>query len=121
MPTLQIGDGSNWSFLDGKWKDGPEGQLIPPDEGGKAYLAVAHKDEYSDFSARFRFKFRYPHAGARFLFRVQDSMRYYALDIPWCGQQNRNRHFWTGIVRADGSPLVLSRGLLGDRLGRIRG
>jgi hypothetical protein len=102
---LRIGDGRDWSFLNGRWTDGPEGELIPPDGGGKEYVAVARSHEYSDFSARFRFKFRYPHGGARFLFRLQDSMRYYALDIPWCGQQNRNRHFWAGIVIADGTPL----------------
>lgn len=102
---LRIGDGKNWSFLNGRWTDGSEGELIPPDGGGREYIAVADSREYSDFSAQFRFKFRYPHGGARFLFRLQDSMRYYALDIPWCGQQNRNRHFWAGIVLADGAPL----------------
>lgn len=111
---LRIGDGQDWSFLHGRWTDGSEGELIPPDGGGKEYVAVAPGQEYTDFKARFRFKFRAPHSGARFLFRVQDSMRYYALDIPWCGQQNRNRHFWAGIVVADGTPLqrYLSLGLV---------
>ena len=102
---LKIDDARNWSFLNGHWIDGAEGELIPPDGGGKEYIAVAQSHEYSDFVANFRFKFRYPHGGARFLFRLQDSMRYYALDIPWCGQQNRNRHFWAGIVLADGTSL----------------
>ncbi|MBI2190561.1 MAG: exo-alpha-sialidase [Planctomycetes bacterium] len=100
-----MADGQDWSFLNGPWKDGPEGGLVPPDGGGKEYTAVWHRHEYSDFQARFRFKFRYPHGGARFLLRLQDSTRYYALDIPWSGQQNRNRHFWAGIVLADGTPL----------------
>ena len=102
---MQIGDGQDWSFLNGQWVDGPEGELIPPDGTGKEYVAVEHSHEYSDILARFRFKFRYPAGGARFLFRLKDSMRYYALDIPWCGQQNRNKHFWAGIVMADGTPL----------------
>ncbi len=102
---LRIDDGQNWSFLNGQWTDGTEGELIPPDGGGKEYVAVARSQEYSDVSASFRFKLRSPHSGARFLFRVQDSTRYYALDIPWCGQQNRNRHFWAGIVLADGTAL----------------
>jgi hypothetical protein len=101
----EIGDGDQWSFLNGAWQDGPEGALFPPDGGGKEYLAVINKRAYSDFEARFRFKFRHPHGGARFLFRLQDAQHYYALDIPWCGQQNRNRHFWAGIVKVDGKPL----------------
>jgi hypothetical protein len=105
VDILQIGNGTNWSFLNGQWTDGLGGALIPPDGGGKEYTAVVDGHEYADFRAQFRFKFRYPHCGARFLFRVQDSTRYYALDIPWCGQQNRNRHFWAGIIVADGTPL----------------
>ena len=115
MRKLRISDGKDWSFLNGKWTDGLEGELIPPDGGGKEYVAVEHTHEYSDIRAKFRFKFR-SHVdecgdtysaigGARFLFRLEDSMRYYALDIPWGGQQNRNRHFWAGIVLADGTPL----------------
>ena len=103
--TFTIGNGDGWSFVNGPWTDGPEGELIPPEGRGTEYFAVAHDQEYSDVNARFRFKFRSFFGGARFLFRVQDSMRYYALDIPWCGQQNRNRHFWAGIVLADGTPL----------------
>ncbi len=95
---LGIGDGVNWSFLNGEWNDGTDGELIPPDGGGKEYVAVVNDREYIDFHARFQFKFRQPHGGVQFLFRLQDSMSYYALDIPWCGQQNRNRHLWAGIV-----------------------
>ncbi len=101
----RIGDGGEWSFLGGVWADGPDGELSPPESGGEPNFAVLHGREYSDVDMRCRFKFRWGHGGARLLFRVQDSMRYYALDIPWCGQQNRNRHFWAGIVLADGTPL----------------
>jgi hypothetical protein len=100
-----IGDGDQWNFLNEAWEDGPEGALVPPDGGGKEYVAVLKGREYSDFEARFRVKFRYPHGGARFLFRLQDAQHYYALDIPWCGQQMRNRHFWAGIVKVNGNPL----------------
>ena len=103
--SWRIGDGGNWSFLNGRWADGPDGALIPPDGGGKEYAAIADHQAYGDFQARFRFKFRCPFGGAQLLFRVQDSSRYYALDIPWCGQQNRSRHFWAGVVLADGTPL----------------
>ncbi|MBI4553204.1 MAG: exo-alpha-sialidase [Candidatus Latescibacteria bacterium] len=102
---LRIGNGTGWTFLNGQWTDGDRGELIPPDGGGKEYIAVAHGQEYADLTATFRFKFRSGFAGVRLLFRLQDMMRYYALDIPWGGQQNRNRHFWAGIVVADGSPL----------------
>ena len=105
MTTLHIGDGQNWSFLHGEWKDGPDGELVPPVGPDVEYMAVKHDEAYADFSARFRFRFPGGHGGARFLFRVQDSRRFYALDIPWCGQQTRARHFWAGIVLADGTPL----------------
>lgn len=104
--VLKIGDGSGWSFLNGPaWVDGSDGELLPPDKGGKEYFAVVRDLEFSDISARFRFRYRTGIGGVRFLFRLQDSMRYYAFDIPWGGQQSRNRHFWAGIVLADGTPL----------------
>ena len=105
MATLRIGDGQNWSFLHGKWTDGPDGGLVPPPGADVEYLAVKHDEEYADFAAEFRFKFCTAYGAARFLFRVQDSRRFYALDIPWCGQQNRARHLWAGIVVGDGTAL----------------
>ena len=37
--VLKIGDGSGWSFLNGPaWVDGSDGELLPPDKGGKEYL-----------------------------------------------------------------------------------
>jgi hypothetical protein len=105
MPGLKIGEGKDWSFMHGAWTDGPDGELIPPDGYDVEYLAVRSDEAYGDFTARFRFKFRWTFGAARFMFRVQDSRRFYALDVPWCGQQNRARHFWAGMVIADGTPL----------------
>ncbi len=102
---LKIGNAQGWSFLNGKWTDGPRDGLFPPDTGTGEYIAVWDKSEYSDVRATFRFQFRASFGGARFLFRLKDSTHYYALDIPWCGQQNLSRHFWAGIVLADGTPL----------------
>jgi hypothetical protein len=103
--VLSIGNSTKWSFLNGPWSDGAEGELITPDGAGKEYIAVVNDREYADFHAKFRFKFRQPHGGVQFLFRIQDSMSYYALDVPWCGQQNRNRHFWAGIIISEGTAL----------------
>jgi hypothetical protein len=105
MERLRLDAGRRWSFLNGTWHEGKDGEYIPPDGGGKEYVAVPHEREFTDFSARFRFKFRAWYGGVRLLFRLQDLGRYYALDIPWGGQQNRNRHFWAGLVKADGTPL----------------
>ena len=104
-PTIRIGDGRNWSFLHGAWADGPEGELTPPTGRDVEYMAIKHDAAYSDFTARFRFRFKGGYGGARFLFRVQDSRRFYALDIPCCGQQARARHMWAGMAVADGTPL----------------
>ncbi len=103
--ALAIGDGSGWSFLNGPWRQGEDGALVPPTTGTGAYLAVVDGVAYGDFAASCRFRFHTSHGGVRLVFRLQDATRYYALDIPWCGQQNRNRHLWAGLVLADGTPL----------------
>ena len=103
--VLRIGNGDGWTFLGPRWRDGESGELLSPDTGIGGAMAVAHDHEYSDFQARFRFKFGSTRGGARLLFGVQDATRYYALDVPWGGQQSRARHMWAGIVRADGTPL----------------
>ena len=105
MQRWQIDAGKDWSFMHGEWVDGADGELVPPTGRDVEYMAIRHNETYADFSARFRFRFRGGHGGARFLFRVQDERRFYALDIPRCGQQDRARHFWAGIVLADGTPL----------------
>ncbi|MCC7264664.1 MAG: exo-alpha-sialidase [Candidatus Latescibacteria bacterium] len=105
MAGMKIGSGRQWAFFNGHWTDGPQGQLRPPEGGGKEYAAVLRTGEYTDLSATFRFKFRAHFGGVRLLFRLQDLQHYYALDIPWCGQQNRNRHLWAGISLANGAPL----------------
>ena len=105
MAGMKIGSGRQWAFYNGKWTDGPQEQLRPPDGGGGEYAALIRDREYTDLSVTFRFKFRAHFGGVRLLFRFRDLQHYYALDIPWCGQQNRNRHFWAGISLADGGPL----------------
>ena len=55
---LKIGDGKRWTFLNGAWTDGPEGELIPPDGADVQYVAVIHDRTYSDFTATFRIKVR---------------------------------------------------------------
>jgi hypothetical protein len=105
MSEWRIGNGQGWVFLNGEWRDGPEGELVPPDGSKVEYLAVREGVIYAEFTAAYRFKFRNSGGGARLLFRLQDTERYYALDVPWCGQQNRARHFWAGFVVADGTGL----------------
>ena len=105
MSELRIGDGKDWSFLEGNWQDGPDGELTPPDGPRIEYMAVRHAESYGDFTATFRFKMQRPGGAARLLFRVQDSRRFYALEIPYNGQQQRSRHFWAGLVIADGTGL----------------
>lgn len=102
---LAIGDGSGWSFMNGEWANGAAGELMPPDGTKVEYLAVRTDEAWADFDTRFRFKMRAAGCGARLLFRLQDARRFYALDIPWCGQQTRARHFWAGFIIAEGTSL----------------
>lgn len=110
---LRIGDGSGWAFLNDPWRDEPEGEMGPPDGSRVEYLAIRADEVYGDFSASFRFRLRNI-TPVRFLFRLQDSRRFYALDIPFGGQQFRSRACWAGIVIADGTALqrYLSFGLV---------
>ncbi|MDP6449388.1 MAG: exo-alpha-sialidase [Lentisphaeria bacterium] len=101
----KIGDGEQWSFLNGNWEDAADSELVPPDGFDLEYIAVRNDAVYADFSASFRFKFRAAGGCARLLFRMQDTRRFYALDIPINGQQARSRHFWAGLVVVDGGPL----------------
>ena len=101
---MQIGEGSGWTFLNGAWQDGPDGELGPPDGTRVEYLAVREEEAFGDFTASFRFRLRNI-TPVRFLFRLQDSRRFYALDIPFGGQQFRSRACWAGMVVADGTPL----------------
>ena len=119
---LCIGDGSNWTFLNGAWHDGPDDELCPPDGTKVEYLAIREADAYADFAASFRFQLRNI-TPVRFLFRVEDSRRFYALDIPFGGQQFRSRACWAGIVLADGSPLqrYLNFGLVPGLCARLGG
>ena len=104
LPPIGVAD--EWTFLNGPWHEGEECELVPPEAGTGPFMAVAHQQEYADFQAQFRFRFRWVgYGGARFVFRLQDATRYYALDIPWSPQQCRCRYVWAGIVVADGTPL----------------
>lgn len=101
---LTLAEGS-WQFLHGSWTGGPDGAFAPPDGSDVEYMAVKEDTAYGDFDATCRVKLRNTGGGARLLFRVQDAGRYYALDIPVNGQQFRARHFWAGLLVADGTPL----------------
>ncbi|HIM55391.1 MAG TPA: hypothetical protein EYM39_01690, partial [Candidatus Latescibacteria bacterium] len=104
LASMQIGDGTEWTFLGAAWRDWGDGELGPPDGAEVEYLAVREREACADFEVRFRFRLRNI-TPVRFLFRLQDSRRFYALDIPFGGQQFRSRACWAGMVVADGSPL----------------
>ncbi|NIA08174.1 MAG: hypothetical protein GWP14_11170, partial [Actinobacteria bacterium] len=94
-------DRSEWTFINGVWHDGPDGELLPSDSLDIPLMAVRHKSTYGDL--RVSFRFRIDMTGAvQFLFAVQDPNHYYALDFPACGQQVRAKHFWAGISKSLG-------------------
>ncbi len=101
---LSLGDGGGWTFLGGRWTEDAGGLLCPPDGAAVEYVAVRDDAIYGDFEAAFRFRLRASNP-VRFLFRLQDSRRFYAFDIPFGGQQFRSRACWAGMVVADGTPL----------------
>ena len=110
---LRLADGAGWTFLGGRWTEDAGGALCPPDGTDVEYLAVRDGAVYGDFEATFRFRLRAA-TPVRFLFRLQDSRRFYAFDVPFGGQQFRSRTCWAGMVVADGTPLqrYLSFGMM---------
>ena len=36
-----IGAADEWNFLNGPWREGEEGEMVPPDTGTGPFLAVA--------------------------------------------------------------------------------
>lgn len=100
---LRLGEGA-WTYLNGAWTEGADGELAPPDGTAVEYIAVREDAAYRDFTASFRFKLRSV-VTVRFLFRLRDSRRFYAFEIPFGGQQFRSRACWAGMVVADGTPL----------------
>jgi len=122
---LQIGDGVNWSFIGGAWRDEEGGVIAPPSppwnigvtdwnpvasayEGQRStnedVLMAFHTGQaYADFEAEFEFRDDKEGKGVGLIFRAQDSRHYYLAHFPRIGQVARAEHFWAIISKVDDS------------------
>jgi len=122
---LRIGDGVNWSFIGGTWRDEEGGVIAPPippwnigvtdwNPVANAYegqrctnedvLMAFHTGQaYADFEAEFEFRDDKEGKGVGLIFRAQDSRHYYLAHFPRIGQVARAEHFWAIISKVDDS------------------
>ncbi len=105
---LEIGDGSDWRFVNGDWIDGEDGQVCVPEnllrQDGPAmqdmHWAFSKSLVCRDFTARFEIKL-YPHSDQGIIFRARDESHFYVLHFPNCGQACRAQHFWVALSVMD--------------------
>jgi len=98
---VSLGEGTDWAFINGAWREDSEGIITPPDEAVDENLAFYTTYAYSDFEVEFEFRPEYVIAGSGLIFRAQDAHHYYLVHFPYTGQQYRAEHFWAAISEVD--------------------
>ncbi len=109
--NLKIGDGSRWHFTSGPWTEAADGVISPPDKPNLHSRAFSTVQSFGDLSAEYEVNCNYREngaGGAGFVFRAVDATHFYAVYLPWGGQQLRADHFWISIVKADGDGYLRS-------------
>src|SRR5690349_8584547 len=99
---VSIGNGNDWTFVNGAWGERDEA-IVPPKAEADYYYAFRKNEIYSDLRAEFRFRFTTNHADAGFIVRAQDPSHFYLIHFPNGGQQYRAQHFWAALSVVDGS------------------
>jgi hypothetical protein len=105
---FKIGNGTAWSFTNGKWEDGENGIIRPSgapkdyaDEGLQGYhFAFSSKKAYRNLEASFEI-LQTGHSDIGLIFRAKNAADFYVLHFPCCGQANRAQHFWVALSRMD--------------------
>lgn len=108
---LKIGDGSGWQFTAGQWTESAEGIIAPPNQPDLYSEALSTAQSLGDLVAEYEVNCNYREngaGGAGFVFRATDAAHFYAVYLPWGGQQLRANHFWISIVKADGDGYLRS-------------
>jgi hypothetical protein len=103
METLVIGDGSEWAFVGGAWRDG-NGELESPSDLFSFRMAMCRRTVYSDVAVECDFQPKYDANGGGdggIVVRAKDARHCYWVHEPWCGQTTRAKHFWLAISKFD--------------------
>ena len=77
----------------------PEGAKPVVDE----YRAIDRRQAYGDLDAEFEVHREDHHGGVGLILRAQDGGRCYMAEIPFCGMQIREGHFWAAVTRYEGN------------------
>lgn len=107
---LHIGDGADWHFVNGPWRDGSDHGLVVPEEtlfrDGDAMQGVHYAFHrrlcYRDCTVRFQFCLQ-PHTDVGVVFRAQDESHFQLVHFPSCGQACRAQNFWAAVSGMDDS------------------
>ena len=109
---LRIGDGSEWTFVNGAWADGDRGLLSKIKTDGELYgdpgsYQGCHFAFYrplccSDLRATFTINLD-GHTDTGLIFRAKSPREFYLLHFPNCGQASRAQHFWAVLSKMDQS------------------
>jgi len=103
---LKIGDGSQWAFINGAWREDETGRINCPEARDTHFLAFYLPAAFRQVTAEFELMTSYRETGsgdAGIILRAQDANHYYLVRFPWCGQQLRAKHFWAAISKVDAS------------------
>ena len=104
--ALTIGDGSDWTFVNGPWADAA-GLILPPPKSREygPQNFQAFKTDLVAYDLEVDFGFRInglpSFCEPRLLVRAQDAACYYAIGFPAVGQSWRAKAMWAAIWRVE--------------------
>lgn len=110
ITLLQIGDGSDWHFVNGVWQDANNRSLIVPAGMRRAdgtglqghHYAFNTALAYQDVRVRFDFRLT-SHSDVGIVLRARDEAHFALLHFTSCGQAARAQHFWAAYSHMDES------------------
>ncbi len=106
---LAVGDGSDWSFVGGRWTENPEGVISPPDAPNLHSRAFYVAKAFGDVSVEFDYNPNYRETGhgmAGLVLRARGPNEFYLVYFPWSGMQLRAKHYWVAVAKIQGDGYI---------------
>ncbi len=101
--TPKMGEGSDWAFVGGAWKDSGT-ELVPPSNLFSLRMALHKAATYQDVTVECDLLQKYRAVGGGdtgIVVRAQDASHYYWVHTAWTGQTTRAKHLWLAISKVD--------------------
>ncbi len=102
---LSIGNGCDWSFVNGDWRDGETGLIEVPEAKNdfeQFHYAFNRESAYGDVRVKFEFLLT-PHSDIGVVLRAKSESSFRLLHLPNCAQAFRAQHFWAALSKMDSS------------------